>query len=121
MIVVDTSILIDVLRQKPEALAWWHRAADAAASEISRTEVLRGMRASERSRTMGLLRDLAWRDVDAAVSLRAGELGREYRGAHQGIDVADLCIAATAQLLDVTLATTNVRHFPMFEGLQPPY
>ena len=30
-------------------------------------------------------------------------------------------IAATAALLDIPLATLNVRHFPMFEGLEPAY
>jgi len=35
--------------------------------------------------------------------------------------VADLLIAATAGQLNLPLATTNVRHFPMFTGLKPPY
>lgn len=121
MIVVDTNILVDLLRQKPAALSWWYSAPDAAASEITRTEVLRGMRANERTRTTGLFKDLAWQDIDAAVSQRAGELGRKYRRSHHGIDAADLGVAATAQLLDAPLATMNVRHFPMFEGLEPPY
>jgi predicted nucleic acid-binding protein len=35
--------------------------------------------------------------------------------------VADLVIAATANLHGLELATTNVRHFPMLEGLRAPY
>ena len=34
---------------------------------------------------------------------------------------ADLVIAASALELGLDLATLNVRHFPMFEGLRPPY
>jgi predicted nucleic acid-binding protein len=32
-----------------------------------------------------------------------------------------LVIAATAERLGLPLATLNVRHFPMFEGLEPAY
>jgi predicted nucleic acid-binding protein len=34
---------------------------------------------------------------------------------------ADLVVAATAEQLDAELVTTNVRRFPMFDGLVPPY
>jgi hypothetical protein len=30
-------------------------------------------------------------------------------------------LAATALVLDADLVTVNVRHFPMFDGLAPPY
>ena len=49
------------------------------------------------------------------------ELVRKHRRAHSGIDDADYLIAATALLLEADLLTTNVRHFPMLSGLQPPY
>jgi predicted nucleic acid-binding protein len=59
--------------------------------------------------------------VDEIVARRAGELGRRWRGSHSGIGVADLAIAATAEELDAALATRNVKHFPMFDGLRAPY
>jgi predicted nucleic acid-binding protein len=37
------------------------------------------------------------------------------------IGVADLLIAATAERLGLPLATLDVRHYPMFEGLEPAY
>jgi predicted nucleic acid-binding protein len=37
------------------------------------------------------------------------------------LNVPDLVIAATALELGAMLATANVRHFPMFAGLTPPY
>lgn len=40
---------------------------------------------------------------------------------HSGIDDADYLIAATAISLEADLLTTNVRHFPMLEGLRPAY
>ncbi len=59
--------------------------------------------------------------VTEAVTRRAAAFAREFRGSHPGIDGADYLIAATADLLDAPLLTTNVRHFPMFDGLGRPY
>lgn len=61
----------------------------------------------------------AHRDVRA--ELRVAHLLRRYRRSHAGIGTVDLIIAATALELSAPLATVNVRHFPMFEGLRPPY
>ena len=51
----------------------------------------------------------------------AAAADRWYRCSHPGIDIADYLIAATADLLGEQLVTLNVKHFPMFEGLVPPY
>lgn len=59
--------------------------------------------------------------MSEAVARRAGELGRQWRRSHPGIGVADLAIAATAEEIDAELATRNLKHFPMFEGLRAPY
>jgi predicted nucleic acid-binding protein len=37
------------------------------------------------------------------------------------IATADLIIAATAEELNLQLATLNTKHFPMFRRLSPPY
>jgi predicted nucleic acid-binding protein len=50
-----------------------------------------------------------------------GVLARRYRPSYGGIEDVDYLIAATALLLDADLLTTNVKHFPMLEGLQPAY
>ncbi len=91
------------------------------ASEITRLEVLAGMRNSEERRSRSLLSTLHWHPVDAAVAEKAGELGREWLPGNQGIDSADLAIAATAILLHARLLTVDVRHFPMFADLISPY
>ena len=67
-----------------------------------------------------LFRTIRWIPVDEPISRRAGELGRRWDRHRPGIGLADLVIAATAEQLDAQLATTNVRHFPMFE-LRAPY
>src|SRR5690606_14558619 len=90
-------------------------------SEICRVELLQGLRQHEFGAAHALIDLIEWYPVFEPVSTLAGELGRRWRSSHSGIDAADLVIAATAQLTSARLATLNVRHFPMFEGLRPAY
>nr|WP_246286160.1 PIN domain-containing protein [Microbacterium pseudoresistens] len=121
---VDTSVLIDVLRGEAAAAEVLRDArmdGPLHASEVTRLEVLAGMRTAEETRTRALLEILDWRPLDAQVAEVAGELGRRWLPGNRGIDAADLAIAATAVLLDAPLLTRNVKHFPMFAGLSAPY
>ena len=68
-----------------------------------------------------LFQALDWAPIDEPVARRAGHLGRRWRRSHTAISSADLVIAATVEETEGTLATVNVRHFPMFEGLGAPY
>lgn len=121
-VLFDTSVVIDILRAAEPALAY-ARTLDSppACSEITRVEVVRGLRSGERRATERLLASLTWIPVDEAIARRAGELGRKFRRSHQGLATADLIIAATAAEFGLDLATMNVRHFPMIAGLKPPY
>ncbi|MCL4286943.1 MAG: type II toxin-antitoxin system VapC family toxin [Thermoleophilia bacterium] len=119
---LDTSVLIDVLRGDEEAVGFLAGLAEVpCCSEVTRTEVLRGVHSGERRAVARLFESLDWIVVDERTSQTAGELGRAWRQSHPGIDTADLLVAASAELAGAVLATANVRHFPMFEGLQPPY
>lgn len=121
---VDTSVLIDYLRGDTEAARTLeaHRAHGRLhASEITRLDVLTGMRPSEETPTRSLLATLTWHPVDEQVAEFAGELGRRWLRSHHTIDGADLAIAATAMLTGSELLTRNIRHFPMFDRLRAPY
>jgi len=121
---VDTSVLIDFLRGDARTGAVLERQRAAGplhASEITRLEVLAGMRPSEEEPTRGLLATLVWHDVDEEVAEDAGALGRAWLPSHRHIDGADLAIAATARLLGAALLTRNLKHYPMFPGLRPPH
>ena len=125
-LVLDTSVLIDHLRGRPKAATEIIPRAIARGDElwssyVVRAEVLAGMREAEEAATRDLLRLIAWVDVDESLSEAAGALGRRFLSSHPGIEVADLIVAALAQHLDAELKTTNVKHFPMFRGLQAPY
>lgn len=121
MIVLDTTVLIDVLRGHRPALDYLRSLNEIpACSEITRVEVMRGIRNRERDAVEQLMRTLRWVPVDEQIARRAGALGRAWRRSH-ALASADLVIGATAQELAAGLATSNVRHFPMFEALTPPY
>lgn len=118
---VDGTVVIDLLRGEEHARAWFADLPSVvAASEVTRAEVLRGMRSGERSSTLRTLAAYRWLPVDEEVSTRAGLLGRQYRASHR-LGLPDLLVAATALVNDAELATSNVEHFPMFPGLTPPY
>ncbi len=125
MKLLDTTIAIDHLRGD-------HRATDLLerltvegepllASELSRFELLAGMRPDEFDPTELFMGALAWVPVDEAIARLAGSMAAEYRRSHSGIDAIDYLIAATATVVGAQLLTTNVRHFPMISGLRPPY
>lgn len=79
------------------------------------------MRPSEEAATREVIDTITWVEVDASSAEVAGALGRRYLRSHPGIQIADLIVAALAQSLGAELMTTNVKHYPMFEGLRPPY
>lgn len=122
VIVLDSAIIIDVLRGYDPAVEFPHQLETVpVCSEITRVEVLRGMRSNERPAVETLFQALDWIPIDEVIARRAGHLGRRWRHSHAAISSADLIIAATVEEVDGALATANVRHFPMFEGLAPPY
>jgi predicted nucleic acid-binding protein len=121
MIVLDTTVLIDLLRGHSAALEYLRSLDEVpACSEITRVEVMRGVRHRERDATEALMRTMRWIGLDEQIARRAGALGRTWRRSHL-IATADLVIAATAQELGAELATSNTRQYPMFDGLRPPY
>ena len=125
MKLVDTTVAIDHLRGEASATDLLRKLVEEdeilAASEVVRFELLAGVRDDELEALEHFFSAVSWVAIDEDVARAAGALARKHRRAHSGIDDGDYLIAATALLLDAELLTTNVRHFPMFPGLQPPY
>lgn len=124
-IIVDTSIMIDVLRGVPgalEALATASRHGDRLASSVlCKVEVLAGMRSHEATETRRFLQAFDWLEVSDNVAENAGELANGFVRSHPGVDPVDYVIAATTRLHEAELWTRNVKHFPMFDRLPTPY
>lgn len=124
MILVDTDVLVWALRGSESAREWLRAARQQttlAISVVTITELTGGMRSSERERVWSLLAALRPEPVTEVIARRAGELRREWHASHVAIGTADYLIAGTADVLGARLATLNVKHFPMFEGLKAPF
>jgi hypothetical protein len=122
---IDTTVAVDHLRGDDRATQLLERLTDEGesllASELSRSELLAGMRPDERDPTELFMGALTWVPVDEEIARLAGAMAATYRKAYSGIDAIDYLIAATASVVGADLLTTNVRHFPMIPGLRPPY
>jgi hypothetical protein len=122
---VDTTVAIDHLRGDPSAVRLLQDLVTAGeeliGSELSRFELSAGVRPNERSGLEDFFAALTWIPVEEQIARAAGGLALKYRKSHAGIDDTDYLIAATARILGADLLTTNVKHFPMFEGLTSPY
>jgi len=123
MTLFDTSVLIAHLRgdERATRLLLETPSMERAASVLSRIEIEGGMRSPERRAVSSLFGVLRLLDVTDPIARRAGELLRTYRRSHSGIDLIDYAVAATAEHHGARLATLNVKHFPMFEGLETPF
>lgn len=120
---LDTNILILHLRKYDKITALLLELSETSSLYIStvvRTEILAGMHPHEETRTMLLLNSLTSLPVDIPIADMAGRL--IYKYARQGIQLslADSQIAATALYYNLTLVTTNARHFPMPELMLYP-
>jgi predicted nucleic acid-binding protein len=119
---LDTCVIIDYLRDRPEAVELIRRASTRpAVCAITAAELFAGARtAAEQRRIDGLLHQL----LVCAVNLEVARLGGAYRrryGPSHGVLIPDALIAATAEVHGARLVTRNARHFPMIKDLLVPY
>jgi len=115
---LDTNVLILHLRDHPELTALltaWGKTHVLCISMVTRTEVLAGMHPHEERRTLDLLDSLISFVVDETIADRAGRLIYQYARRGVQFSFADALIAATALQRDLTLVTTNAKHFPIPE------
>lgn len=124
VILVDSDILIAHLRGLEAARAWLLNARSEgplAISVVSIAELVGGMRSAERREAWRLLASFRAEPATEIIARQAGEFRRQYRRSHSGIGLGDYLIAATAEVKGYRLGTLNVKHFPMFQGLRPPF
>jgi predicted nucleic acid-binding protein len=122
MPLLDTSVLIPILRKNETALAWLESVAtEPKMSVISLTELYLGARRQREEKDLvELERRVPPLPVNRDVAVRAGVFIRHY-GASHSVEMQDALIAATAEHHGLRLATLNVKHFPMFPKLKRAY
>ena len=117
MLLLDTNILIDVLRGESAALAWLERQSQAQISVITWIEVLVGCRAGETEAVEAWLESFPRLPLDDRIARESVRLRQQH-----GLKVPDAIILATARCADLTLVTRNSRDFPLeLGGVQHPY
>jgi predicted nucleic acid-binding protein len=82
-------------------------------SVISVFETLAGIRERELASTSQFLAPLYKIPIDGNIAIKAAEYWREFRAKGITIGQADAMIAATANILKLTLITYNRRYYPM--------
>ena len=120
-LLLDTTVLIDVLRGRPGTVERLHRAADDGetlwTSAVNVEETVRGLRAIEADASQRLFDGLRIAPLGREEGALAGDWRRAF--AERGVTLAqaDCLVAAAAVGIGAVLATGNARDFPM-DGLE---
>jgi predicted nucleic acid-binding protein len=121
-IILDTNIIIDHLRNVPQATKQLQEIEDenytGLISVITITELMAAPRMSQQrfQSIKKLLSLFEIINVDSHIAKTAGNLLAKYR-ASNGLEPMDALIAATAQVNEAVLFTLNKKHFRFIEGL----
>ena len=117
-LLLDTTVLIDVLRGKAAAERLRELRADEPVPyvcAINVEEIWRGARATEEAVVDRLLGSLRLAPLGVEEGARAGRWRRDFAAAGVTLTQADCLIAAAALGTGATVATGNPKHFPMPE------
>jgi predicted nucleic acid-binding protein len=116
-VLLDTTVLIDVLRGRPETVARLRalrRAGDDVyVSAVNVEEVVRGLRPAEADAAARLFSGTRLAPLGEREGWRAGEWRREQAAGGVTLSQADGLVAAAAMAVGARLATGNPRDFPM--------
>ena len=118
----DTDILIDYLRGHEKAVAFIKARMDRIVlSTIVVAELYAGIERNEEKEAIDALVEVfPVLPITLDLAKEGGRLKRQYQKSH-GIGLMDALIAATVVAGNAELKTLNVKHYPMFKGLKPPY
>lgn len=118
-VLLDTTVLIDVLRGRPGTaarLAAVRTAGDAPhTSAVNVEELVRGLRPPEEAAMATLLGGLQIVALREREGWQAGVWRRAFASRGHTLSQADCLVAAAAMSVGARLATGNPKHFPMQE------
>ena len=121
-LLVDTDIVIDFLRGEIEAISFFQaNSGFINFSAITVAEIYAGIKGKkEETEVERLFSIFPVIETTNRIAMEAGKLVKEYRPSHS-VEIPDAIIAATCIITGSELNTLNIKHYPMFKGLQPPY
>jgi predicted nucleic acid-binding protein len=121
-LLLDTDVLIDYLRGRPEAVQYIDTLTQPLfVSAMTVAELYAGVReGKERSQLESFLRAFEVVPIERKIAEQGGLFRRDYGKSH-GTGLADAIIAATAQSIPADLVSLNKKHFPMLKTVIVPY
>jgi len=123
-VLLDTTVVIDLLRGRPEAISRLRRLRRAGevtfVCAVTVEETVRGLRAPEDVSARTLFAGLRVAPIGLDEGWRAGQWRRDFASRGVTLTQADCLIAATASSIGARLATGNPGDFPM-EGVSVEY
>jgi len=120
---MDSSIVIDLLRDYPFARAWAMKGHLVAISRITWFEIIQGADGKKAQKTaLEMIRRFTLIEIEPQDITLAADLLLEWRPKRH-IDTFDCILCATSQRLNVPFYTRNLKHFsPILGSLaQSPY
>ena len=122
MILLDTSVLIEMFRVKDKTTTFFYRLSndnnDFAISILTHYEIFRGSSSVQDTFWTKILKNIKLIPFDLISSNEAIEIYKLLKTQNQMIDFADLLIAATAIAHNLDLATLNLKHFTKIPNLR---
>lgn len=121
-LLIDTDVIIDYLRDRPEAVAYLESLNDhLLISTVTVAELYAGAReGAERDALDSFIRAFEIVPVEEEIAVTGGLYRRDYFKSHN-TGLADALIAATAKVRNAELVTLNKKHFPMLPDVIVPY
>ncbi len=121
-LLLDTDVIIDYLRERAEAVTYIESQTNPfLISVVTVAELYSGVREGDERRALDtFLSVIELVPVSAEIAVKGGLYRRDWGKSHK-VGLADALIAATADARGAKLITLNVKHFPMFPALAPPY
>lgn len=113
----DTNILIDWLKDRPEAIAELSRYSRHRVSRVVWTEILAGEPLEKRDTVQHLISPFEVVEIDARIASAAAEIRHRMK-----MKLMDAYTLATAQVNGAILITRNTKDFPaQMPGIRVPY
>lgn len=117
IILLDTTVLIDVLRARSNRRAELANLIEAghalATTALNIGEVYAGVRTGEETGTEAFLSSLECYPITATIARWAGSLKSQWARKGRTLTLADMLVAATALEHGLTLMTDNRKDFPV--------